>query len=362
MNVKAVILAGGQGTRFWPYSSSERPKQFLSVLEEKTMLQATYQRLLQLLPPEDIYVVTLQTYVPLVSSQLPQLPDYQIIVEPAARDTAAAIGLAAIRLLDQSQDPVLITLPADQYIGDNEAYISALKSAADFAAQERRVVVTLGIRPDRADTGLGYIKAGPVPPDTEPGGFIPAAGFTEKPPLSVAKQIYADGMHYWNSGTYIWKAATILGLMAEHMPRLHKTLHQIRNLPPAEQTPASLTVSKLYEQLEKQSIDYGVIEKCSSLFMLPVHFKWDDLGSWGALERISPSDSSGNVIHGKHGGSETDNCTIFNDTDTLIATVGIKDLVIVKTDEATLICHKSKLQNIRHHLENVRKALQDGPL
>ncbi|PZD95570.1 mannose-1-phosphate guanyltransferase [Paenibacillus sambharensis] len=361
MNVKAVILAGGQGTRFWPYSSSERPKQFLAVLEEKTMLQATYQRLLQLLPPEDIYVVTLQPYVPLVSRQLPQLPGHQIIIEPAARDTAAAIGLAAIRLLDEGQDPVLITLPADQYIGDNAAYTAALKQAAGFAAEGQRVV-TLGIQPDRPDTGLGYIKAGPVPPDMAPGGFIPAAGFTEKPPLPVAKQIYADGRHYWNSGTYIWKAATILKLMAEHMPRLYQTLQHIRNLPLPGQTPASLSISKMYEQLEKQSIDYGVIEKCSSIFMLPVHFKWDDLGSWGALERISPGDTSGNVIYGKHGGSETDNCTIFNDTDTLIATVGLKDLIIVNTDTAILICHKSRLQDIRHHLESVRNSAKEESL
>ncbi|MCY9553161.1 sugar phosphate nucleotidyltransferase [Paenibacillus apiarius] len=360
--VKAVILAGGKGTRFWPFSRSHCPKQFLPILHQQSMIADTLRRMLRYLPLEHIYIVSLEEYVPLIREQLPGFPPQNIIIEPMARDTAACIGLSALHMLMADEDPVLITLPSDHYISDPDAFHEALRSAVRRAEQEP-CVVTLGVRPTRPETGYGYIRIRTDHCDAaekcageqreqwaEP--ITAVEKFIEKPHLSVAQKIFSDGCHYWNTGTFIWKASTIMHLLKLHLPDLHDILMEMKDI---MRNPAggSETLALLYGRLNKQSIDYGVIEKCESLYMIPVHYGWDDLGNWNALERTEQPDEQHNVIYGIHQGLDTNRCIIYGTSNQLISTVGVEDMVIVATDDVLLICHKERTQDIKKVVERL---------
>ncbi|BFH16089.1 mannose-1-phosphate guanylyltransferase [Paenibacillus dendritiformis] len=345
--VKALIMAGGKGTRFWPFSRSTRPKQFLPILHPQSMLADTLQRMLQRVPLEHIHIVSLAEYVPLIREQLPYFPPDHIIVEPMAKDTAACIGLAALHMLLQDEDPVLITLPSDHYVSDPEAFHAALQTGVERAANEA-CVVTLGVRPTRPETGYGYIR---VAPDEDAGTIsglqvTAVEQFIEKPPLPVAGRIFADGKHYWNTGIFIWKASTVMHLLEQHLPKLHDILMTIKEVL-MEHPPDECALHSLYSQIENQSIDYGVIEKCDSIYMIPVHYGWDDLGNWNALERAEPQDLSRNVIHGLHQGIDTSGCIIHGKPGQLITTIGAENLIIVATDDVILVCRKDRTQDIK---------------
>lgn len=346
MDLKVIIMAGGKGTRFWPHSRSDYPKQFLSLIDEHTMLETTVHRLLGLISMKDIHVVSLQKYSPKIKEQLPMIPEENIIIEPMAKDTAACIGLSAITMLLKGEDPVMITMPSDQYISDINEYHQALRLAVQKAQQEI-CVVTLGVRPTRPETGYGYIGV------HKDGNFddsmILVEKFIEKPSLAAAKNIFDDGSHYWNSGTFIWKASTIMHLIEIHMPELHGKLLAIQELLRTDSDENKLI--ELYSQLEQKSIDYGVIEKCSPIYMVPVEFGWDDVGNWEALERTMTGDGFENIVHGLHEGIDTQGCIIYGKTDQLISTLGIEDLLIVSTNDVILVCRKNRTQDIKKMYE-----------
>lgn len=344
-------MAGGKGTRFWPHSRSNCPKQFLSIMNEQTMLQTTVQRLLGFLPIEDIYVVTLQKHTSLVKDQLPMLPNNNIFIEPIGRDTAACIGLSALQLLLNGEDPVLITLPSDHFISEDDQYLEALQLAAQ-KAEEEPCVVTLGIKPTRPETGYGYIRIKPQSAVIK-NKVVTVEQFVEKPSIDVAERISVDGQYFWNTGTFIWKASTIFNLIQQHMPPLYQKLQEIKNLLQKKGSEAELL--EIYTQIEKISIDYGVIEKCESIYMIPVQFTWDDVGNWDALERSGKSDDDSNQVKGIHEGIDTKNCFIHGKGKQLVATVGIEDLIIVTTEDAILICHKDRTQDIKKLYELLEK-------
>jgi mannose-1-phosphate guanylyltransferase len=340
--IKALVLAGGQGKRLWPKSTSDLPKQFTTLFHGKSLFQYTMERLLSFLSIQDIYVVTLEKYKGIVKDQVSIISDDHIIVEPYGRDTAACIGLSATYLKHKYGDPILITIPADQYVLESGKYKDALYEAANQAIIED-CVVTLGIKPHRPETGYGYIKRG-----EKLGSFYKVDQFIEKPPLNQAKEYFNVPTYYWNSGIFVWRASTVLQMIEQFMPFLS---HGLKRIEKSMNTPdEKVAIEREYVNIEKKSIDYGVIEQTDSIYVIPVDFIWDDLGSWDSLERIFSTDEKGNVVEGKSLLMDTTNCVI-NSSGQLIASIGIKDLVIVATEKAILVCPKNRAQDVKLLLE-----------
>lgn len=339
---KALVLAGGEGARLWPKSTSCLPKQFTPLLDGKSLFQCTMQRLSNFLDIEDIYVVTLDKYKHILKEQAPYLPQDHILLEPFGRDTAACIGLSAIFLMEKYRDPTLLTIPADQYVLNEEDYQHALLEAVAQAKKED-CVVTLGIKPNRPETGYGYIKRG-----EKWGSVYRVDYFVEKPDFSLAQEYVNDPSYFWNSGIFVWRASTVLNMIQRYMPSLFKSLKEIQK---AIGSPHILTViEEEYMKLEKKSIDYGVIERTDSIYLLPVSFPWDDMGSWDTFERILPTDENGNVVEGSFTSIDTKNCVIHS-TEQHISTIGIENLIIVATSKAVLVCSKERAQEVKQLLQ-----------
>ena len=298
----AVILAGGGGTRLWPLSRTQFPKQFLSLLGEQTLLQQTVLRLGTTVSPQCVWIVTGKDQQFMVQAQLAALPGMSagtahVLTEPLGRNTAAAIGLAAIHIQRRDPAAVMIVLPADHWIERPSAFVSLLQEAAILA--ERDFLVTLGIVPDRPETGYGYIKRGSALAH-QPGQTTPyqVERFVEKPSLPVAKEYVTSGMYYWNAGIFLWRATAILQEIATYMPALHTGLIEFaRSL---EQENADTTLATIYQRLESVSIDYGVLEKSPRLVVVPADIGWSDLGEWTTIHRLSPQDERGNTLNGKY--------------------------------------------------------------
>ncbi|GAX91972.1 mannose-1-phosphate guanylyltransferase [Effusibacillus lacus] len=336
--LKAVIMAGGNGTRLWPKSKPDFPKQFIPFFNGQSMFQKTVNRLATFMRFEDIYVITTEKYIPYVKEQT-ELPDENIIVEPAAKDTAACIGLAAIHFLKKNIDPVLITLPSDQYIDGEEAFQTAIMTAYQ-QAKKSPGVVTVGIKPNRPETAYGYIKV----KEGGAGLALPVERFTEKPDLETARRWIDVPQYYWNSGIFVWKASVIRSLIEQHMPLLAGSLRRIQAS--IGKSDANHILQQEYMDLHKISIDYGVLEKATCIYLVPGSFVWDDLGNWTALERLIDKDREGNVVVGEHELLDTNNCIIYSEK-AFVGAIGLEDLIITVTDQAVLICHKDKEQEIK---------------
>jgi len=347
----AVVMAGGRGQRFWPKSRNKLPKQFLSLVGEKTMLQRTVDRLKGLVTPDRIYIITTATYTQLVAQQVPEIPSENIITEPCGRDTAAAVGLAAITVASRDTAGVMIVLPADHYIADEEHFCTVLKGAV-AAAEKGEYLVTLGITPNRPETGFGYIARGRLFGTFAGIPAYVAAGFTEKPDHARARQYLASGNYFWNSGIFIWRADLIERMFREHMPDLYTGLQEIKAAIGSEQYQKVL--NSVYSSLPQISIDYGVMEKAKNVLVLPGNFGWDDVGSWTALEAYKAKDRQGNILEGKGVLVDTQNTLVLS-SEKVVATLGVKDLIVVVGGDSVLVCHKGKAQEIK----KVIHALQE---
>ncbi|HHW40870.1 MAG TPA: NTP transferase domain-containing protein [Syntrophomonadaceae bacterium] len=349
--VYAVVMAGGSGQRFWPKSRQEMPKQFLSLVGEKTMLQRTVGRLKGFVNPDEIYIITAALYTGLVLQQVPEVPTENIITEPYGRDTAAAVGLAAITVAARDPEGVMIVLPADHFIADEERFRNVLKGAV-AAAGEGEHLVTIGITPSRPETGFGYIARGSLHGTFAGIPAYVAEGFTEKPDLERARQYLASGNYFWNSGMFIWRADLIIRMIREYMPELYAGLQKIQAAMGSEQYQDVL--NGVYSGLPKISIDYGVMEKATNVLVLPGSFGWDDVGSWTALEAYKVKDRQGNILEGKGVLVDTQNTLVFS-SEKVVATLGVKDLIVVVGGDSVLVCHKKKAQEIK----KVINALQE---
>ncbi|MFD1952734.1 mannose-1-phosphate guanylyltransferase [Paenibacillus thailandensis] len=339
--MKAVIMAGGKGTRFWPKSTPAKPKQFLTLTSEKeTMLQQTYGRFRHFLAKEDIYFVVGVDYADMVKEQLPEVGSEQIILEPAQRDTAPCIALAARYFLRRNEDEVIITAPSDQYV-DNPALFAKAMLAAEAVARQDAAVVTLGIVPTRAETGYGYIEVADAPDRVEGEGFAVkrVRSFIEKPDKDKAERLLLSQGVYWNSGIFVWKPSTIAHYMKMHRPEIWK----IAECDDGEW-------DSLYRKLDRISIDYAIMEKVDRMYMIPVRFIWDDVGVWTSLERIFDLSAEGNLLSGNIHYANVDNSIIMSDSKKTIV-IGVKDLIVVSTSEGLLICKKSEEQRIKPFLE-----------
>ena len=348
MKITALIMAGGRGERFWPRSRKSQPKQFLSLTEDgKTMIQLMVERILPLVAIEDIYIVTNREYRLLVCEQLPTLPPENILCEPFGRNTAPCIGLGAVSMSLKYEEAVMLVLPADHMIRYNSIFLSTLREACE-TAQMGENLVTIGITPDYPEVGYGYIK---FHPEQAVNHAYIVERFVEKPSLELAKEYIAANEYLWNSGMFIWKLTTILNNIQKYMPDMYEGLIKIRD---SIHTPEENDVlEREFKKFLPESIDYGIMEKAQNIYILPGSFGWDDVGSWLAVERIRKSNELGNVVSGNIITIDTKNC-IIEGTRKLIAAVGMENMIVVDTDDATLICNKNSTGDIKKILENLK--------
>jgi len=342
-----VILAGGSGTRFWPLSRERFPKQLLRIIGEETLIQQTVRRLLRSMPPRRIMMVTNEVQAESIKLQLTawkeELAD-NYILEPEGRNTAPAIGLAAIRLVRQDPEAIMVVLPADHVIARPAQFQQAIRVGEKLA--QEGYLVTFGIRPTRPETGYGYIqpnrRAG-LGGKQKPLGYR-VAQFIEKPDLPTAQQYVQSGRFFWNSGIFLWKASSLLEELAQQQPRLFRGLKQIDGLIQAGSSISQLV--KPYRRLESISVDHGVMEHSARAAVVPVDFGWSDVGSWGSLEEVAKKNSSGNVTNGNVVDLGSRNSVLFADQ-RLVATIGLTDMVVVDTPDATLVCPKVLAQDVK---------------
>lgn len=353
MNTTALIMAGGRGERFWPRSRKNLPKQFLSLTDDgKTMIQLTVERILPLVKMEDIYIATNKNYRELVRSQLPGIPEENILCEPVGRNTAPCIGLGAAHIGKKYENALMLVLPSDHLIKFNNMFLSSLREACRVAMEDDNLV-TLGITPTYPETGYGYIKFNP---QKTLGGAYEVERFVEKPTLEVAKEYLETEEYLWNSGMFIWKLSSVWKNMEKYMPEAYAGLQRIGA---AIGTPEEEAVlEQEFAALPSVSIDYGIMEKAQHIYTIPGTFGWDDVGSWLAVERIKKTNEDGNVVNGNVITIDTHNC-IVQGTNKLIAAVGLRDLIIVDTEDAILICEKHRAGDIRKVTENLKICNRD---
>jgi len=348
-NFYPVILAGGRGTRFWPLSRKKRAKQLLALDGKQTMIQQTVSRLLPLASPKQFWIITNGDLRPAILKQLSKLPKAQVLAEPLGRNTAPAIGLAAFLLLREHPDAVIGMFPSDHVIADEKRYRSTIERGAAVAAAGENIVV-LGIRPNRAETGYGYIEAGSV----FGGDVLRVRRFTEKPDAEKATAFVAAGNYFWNSGMFLWRARTLANALREHLPKTASLLEEMAGAFGTRRFAA--TFRRLYPKCENISVDFAVLEprsakgeQAGNIFCLPADFGWNDLGSWTALHEHHTAKSSppeGNVIHSAGEFVLNAHGNYVHAPGKFVAAVGVSDLVVVETEDALLITTRQHAQDV----------------
>jgi mannose-1-phosphate guanylyltransferase len=351
-----VVMAGGSGTRFWPQSRRALPKQFLDFGSGRTLIQETAARCLPLIAPHCLWVVTGAAHAAETSRQLPELLPEQILVEPCGRNTAPCIALAAMRLLSADPEAIMLVVPADHIIGPDSAFQDAVRRAVTLVEKSPDAFVLFGVPPTYPSTGFGYIQRGE--PHTADGTTVYSVqAFKEKPNQLTAARYAAGDEYYWNCGIFVWRADAILRALAEYEPEITARCDQLRPTIGTRQWEA--TLAEVFPTMPSISIDYAVLERASSVFVLPAPFQWDDVGSWQALSRLRPSDSDGNTVAATHCGLETSGCIIRGDSEHLVATFGVKDLIIVHTPTATLVADRRDENSIKQLIAEIeRRGLQ----
>ncbi len=343
----AVILAGGKGERFWPLSRTEHPKQLLHLISKKTMLQETIDRIKGLIPVERTMVVTGGNIKKVILKQVDYLKEENLIVEPDMKNTCAAIGVTAVHLQKIDPDATMVVLSCDHIIQPQEKLLKILEVGTKLAA-EGQYLITIGITPTRAETAYGYIEFEQLYDSFDNILVYDIKEFKEKPTRVVAQQYYYGRKHLWNSGMFIWSVPTILEALKKHMPRMYAELESYSKHVGTKDEDAAK--EELYQRLENISIDFAVLEKAENALVIKGDLVWDDIGSWLALDRIKEKDRDHNVIVGRTLTTNTYETTIVNDSDGIIATLGVSDLVIVKTDDIVFVAHKTKVQDIKELL------------
>jgi mannose-1-phosphate guanylyltransferase len=343
----AVILAGGRGERFWPLSRTDRPKQLLHITSDKTMLQETIDRVRDLIPVERTWVVTGENIKKAILEKVSYLKEENLIVEPGTMNTCLAIGLAAAHLRKVDPSATMVVLSSDHMIEPKEKLQKILEIGIEIATSEERLI-TIGIIPARAETAYGYIEFSELHNAIDDIMIYQIKEFKEKPNRIVAQQYYYDRRHLWNSGMFIWTAATFLKALEKYMPQMFKDIQSYsKEIGTKNETDAR---TKLYRDAECISVDFAVLEKADNALVIKADLEWDDVGNWLALERVKQKDRASNVIVGNARTINTFETTIVNDSKGIIATLGISDLVIVKTDEIVFVAHKTRVQDVKELL------------
>jgi mannose-1-phosphate guanylyltransferase len=344
----AVLLAGGRGTRFWPRSRMRTPKQLLNIVGSQTMVRETAARLSPLLRPRNIWIVTNAQQASAAKREMRGVPDSNVLAEPTGRNTAAAIGLAAVHLVHEHGDALMAVLPSDSYIADATRYRSLVRAAFELARTPGNLVV-LGVPPSRPETGYGYIERGNIA--SRPRG-VPAytvRRFTEKPALSLARGYVSSGKYLWNAGMFFWRASTFLEYLHRFLPATHDALRELAKSIGAPRYAAALR--RIYPSLENISVDYAVMEpatrarNASRVFVIPAKVGWSDIGSWAAVHELLAAKRGGNVSAGASFTLDADG-NYFWSPKKFVAAIGVRDLILVETDDALLLCSRDRSQDV----------------
>ena len=348
MDLAVVIMAGGAGTRFWPLSTEARPKQFLNLFGERTLIQISHDRVAGLVPPERVLVLTNERFVPLVREQLPDLPGRNVIGEPMRRDTAAAVALAALLCRERFGNPAMAVLTADHLIEPAETFRRTLCSAvaAVSSGEGSGALYTFGIQPSYPATGYGYLRRGPRVLDDDGIEHFKLRQFREKPDAGTALAYLDSGEYYWNSGMFVWSTATILEQLRAHLPA------HLQHLEPAVRRDGEAdfgeALRRAFEPLELTSIDFGVMEKAGHVRCVASTFNWSDVGGWLALEPLLERDAAGNVHRGRLFTEDARGNLVFSeDRDEAVALVGVRDLVVVRSGNRTLVVHRDCAEQVK---------------
>jgi len=358
----AVIMAGGSGERFWPASRRARPKQLLRLTDpDRSMLEEAIDRIEPLIPRENVLIATSELLQGPIREGIPSLPPENVIGEPAKRNTAACLALAAAHLEQRFGDPAdlaMAVLTADHLIGAPDEFRSTVATALDFAA-EHGALVTIGVHPTRPDTGYGYIEvenaveASERTPGARP-AIRPVLHFREKPDLPTAERYAASGRHLWNAGMFFWSVSAFLEGLATCMPDLRAGTAKIVG---ALRDGDAARVAQTFEGFDDISVDYGLMERADNVHVIPATFPWDDVGSWDSLSRTRTSDADGNVTTGEPVLIDAKNCVVYDETgnDTAVAVVGLEDVIVATTPDGILVCHKDRAQDVKKAVTELRR-------
>ncbi|WP_298707640.1 mannose-1-phosphate guanylyltransferase [Chitinophaga sp.] len=350
-----AIMAGGIGSRFWPYSRTDYPKQFLDILNTgKTLLQWTYERFAQFIPEENIYVVTHHQYADTVGKQLPNLPADNIVSEPSRKNTAPCVAYISHKIFKKDPKASMICAPADHLIMDATSFTNTCLNALLFA-QKNNALLTLGIKPTRPDTGYGYIQF-----ETEQvaDNVYKVKTFTEKPNLELAKTFLKSGDFLWNAGIFVWNAKSILQALAAHLPEMDELF--VQNHGSLNTTTEKETIERIYSQCTNISIDYGIMEKAENVYVIPSNFGWSDLGTWASAYENLEKDYLGNAVQGKNVMViDATKCMVKAPNDKLVLLQGLDDMIVIDTNDVLLICKKQNEQQIKEYVAEVKRHKGD---
>jgi mannose-1-phosphate guanylyltransferase len=356
LNNYAIIMAGGVGSRFWPWSKTERPKQFLDVLGTgKTLIQQTYERINRICPPENIFIITNQLYEETIARQLPDLPRENILCEPRRRNTAPCITYGAFKISQLNPEANILVAPADHIILKEDLFVEIVEQGFRYASQND-ALLTIGIKPHKPETGYGYIKSKGDIVEESSGKWQLAkvARFTEKPDLETAESFLQSGDYFWNAGIFIWSAQAIMKSIENHMPGLYQQFSEHQNEFNSDTEQAA--IDQIYNICDNISIDYGVMEKAENVLVISTDIGWSDLGNWSALHELSETDTSGNASDNK--------MVLFYDSKNCLVKVkpgkvgvihGLDNYIVVEDDKALLICKKDDEQQIKKFVQDVEE-------
>lgn len=344
----ALIMAGGKGTRFWPLSTEEKPKQFLNLIGEETMIQMTVNRIKPIIPIERIFVCTGEMYVDLVKEQLPELPDRNIIVEPEGRNTAPCIALSAMVIDRYYKNSNMVVLPSDHLINDEEEFRNTLLAADSFIKEKDEAIVTLGMNPSRPEVGYGYIKYSDEVLKSNDFRVIKVDAFVEKPNLDTAKKYLREGNYLWNGGMFIWSINNVINQIKMYSPNTYNALINVMEV---SEDKLQEIINNNYEKTEATSIDYAVLEKSKDVYVIPSNFGWDDVGSWEALDRYREKDELGNVLVGQSKAVKANNNLVISSNNSVVVE-GLDDIYVIESGGKVLVGHKSNVANVKE-LKNI---------
>lgn len=351
MNAYAVIMAGGSGERFWPLSRSKRPKQLLALTSQRMMIEEAIERIAPIIPLERVLIITSSVLQQPIIDALPTLPPQNVIAEPAKRNTAPCLALAcSVIEAREGGDALMAVLTADHFIGNVEAFRHDVQVALDYA-QKHNALLTLGIPPTRPETGYGYIR---MTSAAAPSTVTSVAEFKEKPTMDVAMQYLRSGEYVWNSGMFFWRTHALADAMQSVLPEVGS---HIPSMTSAVKEASHDALDSVFTSLPDISIDYGVMERASNVFVVPASFPWDDVGSWDSLDRMQPRDDQGNVLQGASTVVDTNNSVIVNahDGSHIVTGVGLDDIVVVVTNDATMVCAKERAQDVKLIVKTLRE-------
>ncbi|MCX0371529.1 mannose-1-phosphate guanylyltransferase [Clostridium perfringens] len=342
--LSALIMAGGKGTRFWPLSTEDKPKQFLSLIGEDTMIQMTVERIKPIIPVERIFICTGEKYVSLVKEQLPEIPLENIIVEPEGRNTAPCIALSALIMKRRFNNATMLVLPSDHLIKKEEKFREIILKGNDYLEKNRDSIITLGIEPNRPETGYGYIK---FKKENGNNDIIKVEKFVEKPNLELAKEYILDGSYLWNGGMFLWDVNNIIMQIKKYAPTIYNALKDIEYI---DEKLLQQTINENYKNTESISIDYAVLEKSNHIFVIPSDISWDDIGTWQSVERYKEKDCHNNILTKDVKVIKSKSNIAINNNKKIVM-IGIEDTMTLETEDTIFIVNKNYMDKLRDYRE-----------